>query len=129
MENTAFIKERFKGMFESSDLNENFIHKIVDQSYIQHVDGETLGFDGFVKHLKALKEKTKSIEIDFKTLIGEGEVVFSNHVVTATMKNETKVVIHVIAEFRVKDRKMYYCDELTSLIDGASANRNLGSIP
>jgi predicted SnoaL-like aldol condensation-catalyzing enzyme len=127
MENKTFIREGFKTIFGSSDFNEDFIRGMVDSSYIQHVDGKTLGFEEFIQHLRVLKERTKSIEIDFKTLIEEERIVFSNHVVTATMKDDTKTVLHVIAEFRVKNGKMYYCDELTLLIDGDSYNSDLGS--
>lgn len=127
MENKVFIENGFKKMFGSASFDENFVREIVDTSYIQYVDGKTLGFEEFIKHLRALKERTKSIEIDFKTLVGEEDIVFSNHVMTATMKDGTKTVMQIIAEFRIRNRKMYYCDELTFLIDGDSNNRDLGS--
>lgn len=114
-------------IFSSSDFNEDIIREVVDPSYIQHVDGHTLRIEEFIQHLRLLKERTKSIEIGFKTLVQEGEIVFSNHIITATMKDNSKTTIHVIAEFRIKDGKMYYCDELTSLIDGDSENKDLGS--
>lgn len=121
------IEEGFKKIFESSDFNESHICTIMDPSYIQHVDGKTLNFKEFIEHLKSLKERTKSIDVNFKNLIEEGETAFSNHVITATMKDDTKTVIHVIAEFRFKKGKMYYCDELTMLINGDPDNGDLGS--
>ncbi|UOB17960.1 nuclear transport factor 2 family protein [Abyssalbus ytuae] len=127
MESKVFIESGFKRIFGSTGFDEDFIREIFDQSYIQHVDGKTLELEEFIKHIKVLKERTKSIKVDFKTLIEEGDTVFSNHVVTATMKDHTKTIIHVIAEFRVRNGKMYYCDELTSLIDGNPNNSNLGS--
>lgn len=127
MGNKTFIREGFKTMFSSSDFNENFIREMVDSSYIQYVDGQTMEFEEFIQHIKVLKKRTKSIEIDFKTLVEEGEIVFSNHIITATMTDNTKTVIHVIAEFRIRNKKVYYCNELTSLIDGDLENSNLGS--
>ena len=127
MENKEFIKEGFKRMFETSAFDEAFIRTMLASSYIQHVDGKTLVFEDFIRHLKALKEKTQSIKIHFKTLATEGEVVFSNHVVTVIMNDHSQTMIHVIAEFHIKEGKVYYCDELTSLIDGDAQNSDLGS--
>lgn len=43
------------------------------------------------------------------------------------MKNNSKVKMHVIAEFHIKAGKLFYCDELTALIEGDTQNRNIGS--
>ena len=33
----------------------------------------------------------------------------------------------VIAEFRLRDNKVYYCDELTHMLEGDDKDKDLGS--
>ena len=128
MDKKDFIKEIFQVMFKSANISEAVLLTIIDSKYIQHVDGKTLDFNAFYEHLKALKDKTKSIDVDFKTLVQEGNIVFSNHTVWVRMKDDSRVKMHVIAEFHIKNGKLFYCDELTALVQGDTKNKDLGSM-
>lgn len=127
MDNKIFITEGFRKIFGTAEFDEAFLRQMFDTSYIQHVDGKTMGLEEFIQHMKLLKERTQSIHVDFRSVITEGEIVFSNHVVEALMKDGSSSVIQVIAEFRINNGKVYYCDELTHLISGDAASRDLGS--
>jgi hypothetical protein len=61
--------------------------------------GKVLGFEEFLRHLRILKDATRTISFEFKALIQEGDIVFSNHVVTGQTIEGRPVAAHVIAEF------------------------------
>jgi predicted SnoaL-like aldol condensation-catalyzing enzyme len=96
MDNKKFIRELFKNVFESPEFNEDFIRKNVDADYIQHVDGKTLGYNEFAQHIKLLKTKVSTCSVEFLTLIEDGEILFSNHIVSVTLKDEAQGKSHVI---------------------------------
>jgi len=127
MNNKQFIKTLFEKIFEEREYDGAFIQNSVDKDYIQHVDGKTLGYKEFVQHIQLLKTKISSCNIEFLTLVEDGEIVFSNHIVNLTLKDGAQGRSHVIAEFRIRDGKLYYCDELTFLIEGSEKDKNLGS--
>ncbi|MDR3346288.1 MAG: nuclear transport factor 2 family protein [Campylobacteraceae bacterium] len=127
MSNKQFIKTFFEKVLETEEYNDDFIRNSVDKDYIQRVDGKSLGYEEFVQHIKLLKTKISTCTIEFLTLVEEGEIVFSNHIVSLTLKNGKQGKSHVIAEFRIRDGKLYYCDELTFLIEGSEKDKNLGS--
>lgn len=127
MSNKDFIRESFGVMFSTPGFNEQFIRDNVSADYEQHADGKVLHFDEFLCHIKLLKERTESIRVTFKTLVEESNVVFSNHLVECKMPDGTVSALHVIAEFRIHDGQMCYCDELSHLVTGSTENRDLGS--
>ena len=53
--------------------------------------------------------------------------MFTNHHATALKPDGSEVKMHVIAEFRVRDGKIYYCDELTHMLSGSESDKDLGS--
>lgn len=119
------LKEMFSEVLENSVYNEKLIHQYFSQNYVQHVDGKTLYFDGFNQHMKTLKKDMPEIKINIKTLVQEGNTVFSNHVVSKKTASDMK--IQVIGEFRFEGDQICYCDELTYLISGDPKDRDLGS--
>jgi len=121
------LKEVFSEVLESSVYNEILVRKYFSQDYIQHVDGKTLHFDSFLQHMKALKQDGSELLIDIKTLVQEGNTVFSNHLVNVTTIENRKTQIQVIGEFRFQGDQICYCDELTHLISGDSKDKDLGS--
>lgn len=127
MEKKELIKTVFKVIFENKTTDEVTISQYFSTDYVQTVNNETLDFDAFVEHIAYLQTKASSCTITFNTLIGEGDIVFSNHMVDTTLKNGDHVRHHVLAEFTLKENKIVRCDELTCLLDGHSTYRNLGS--
>jgi predicted SnoaL-like aldol condensation-catalyzing enzyme len=121
------LKEVFSEVLESPVYNEDLVEKYFSQNYIQHVDGKTLYFEGFIQHMKALKKDKPQIQIDIKTLIQEGSTVFSNHLVKVTTKENGKSLVQVIGEFRFAGDQICYCDELSHLVSGDPKDRDLGS--
>jgi predicted SnoaL-like aldol condensation-catalyzing enzyme len=127
MENKEIVRNLFKNVFESPEFNEEILRNYVDTAYIQQVDGKTLNYPEFVLHIKLLKEKVNSLNVEFLTLVEEGDIVFSNHIVSLTLNDGKKGKSHGIAEFRIRDGKLYSCDELTFLVEGREKDKDLGS--
>ncbi|HHF2906915.1 TPA: hypothetical protein ACPJZ5_004788, partial [Vibrio diabolicus] len=99
----------------------------VDPSYIQKVDGVELDYDSFVNHIEAQKKVISKLDVNFLTLVQEGNVVFSNHVVTAHKKDGSIIKVKVIAQFTIHNNRLVLCDELTRLIEGGGEDHDIGS--
>jgi hypothetical protein len=97
------------------------------KDYIQHVDGKVLNYDEYVAHREALKKTVKSAKIFFNDMIIEGNKVVTRHTAYVTKKDNKKIELQVIAIFEIKDGKIVKCDELTHLIKGERADRDIGS--
>lgn len=128
MENyKALVKEGFKAVVEDLTYNEAVIEKYFSTRYLQKVDGSELDYEGFCRHMKVQKEALKHIWMEFTTIVQEGHIVFTNHLVHMETKEGRAATIHVIAEFHVEEGKIAYCNELTHLVKGDSQDGDLGS--
>jgi hypothetical protein len=123
----ALVQKSFEAVVQNLKYDEALIREYFSTEYIQHVDGKTLDFVQFCRHMQVQKLAVKTIAIGFKTLIQEGNTVFSNHLVTIETKEGRRAVVQVIAEFWLKDGKIVYCDELTCQLSGDGADGDLGS--
>jgi ketosteroid isomerase-like protein len=126
-DNKSLLRQMFQEVFAGTDLDETLIRRYFSENYTQTVDGETLGFGEFLQHMLVLKQATKSLSVRFKTLIQEDNVVFSNHFVSGVTVEGRSVEAHVMAEFRFQKGKIISCDELTRVVSGSEADRDLGS--
>ncbi len=129
MENNVkqLIRDAFQAVFEDPHVDEKKIGEYFSEEYVQHVDGKTLDFKGFIQHLNNLKEKVTDVSIDFKELISDGNKACSVHIARATKSDGRKVEGKVIAFFEVKDGKIMLVDELTLMLNGDEADKELGS--
>lgn len=121
------VKQSFKAVVEDMDYNEAVIERYFDAHYRQRVDGKELDFKGFCQHMKVQKQTLAAVHVDFKTIAQENNIVFTNHLVTIQTREGRSAVIQVIAEFRIQNDKVIYCDELTHLLSGDERERDLGS--
>jgi hypothetical protein len=121
------IKDVFLHIFESPGYDEALIDKYFSPHYVQHVDGKTLKFEGFKQHIKVVKDAMASVSIQFKTLIQDDHIVFSNHLAKGTTKEGRQGEVEVIAEFHIRNNRIYYCNELTRQLSGDERDRDLGS--
>lgn len=119
------LKEMFAVVFVGE---EDRISEYFSKDYVQHVDGKVLHYEEFVKHVRVVKEATERLEFEFKTVVMEGRVVFTNHVVRVRTKEGREMHGQVIGEFRFDEGgKVCYCDELTRMESGEEGDRDLGS--
>lgn len=125
--NKQIIRSIFTEILENPVMNKALISKYFTTDYVQYVDGKIINFDDFVKHIQVLKTKIKQMSISMKSIVAEDNIVFTNHEVTTIMHGGRNGKMKVIAEFRLRDGKVYYCDELTHMLEGDNKDKDLGS--
>lgn len=128
MEKKELIRTVFHLLFENESFDRETIANYFSKDYVQSVNGDTFGFNDFVNHICKVRETLSSCNIAFKTLVTEGNIVFSNHLVDAVMRNGKMVRQQVLAEFEISKGKIIRCDELTCFLGGDVAGSKLGSI-
>lgn len=128
VKNKQLIKDAFTQVVGSTIVDEKIIANFFHSNYQQNVDGVQLDFSGFIQHMKAQKEIISSITVNFRNIVAEDELVFTNHDVMVTKNDGGIIKIHVLAEFRIAEGKIISCDELTRLEHGAAEDHNIGSM-
>jgi len=125
--NKELVMTAFRDIFESEQFDIEVVARYFSSDYIQHVDGATIDYEQFIKHLKEQRIAVASFHVSFLSIASEDNIVFTNHLVTAIKKDGGKIKVKVMAQFTVKDGKIVACDELTHMLSGADEDRNLGS--
>lgn len=95
--------------------------------YVQLVDGETLNLAGFLEHAATLRGALETVDVEFETIIASDNTIADIHVVNARKKNGGRVKMKVIAFYTLRDGKISRIEELTHLISGNGADRDMGS--
>lgn len=108
-------------------MDQNLLSEYFSPDYIQYVDGKKINYNDFIKHIQLLKNKISKMSISIKSIVAEDNIVFTNHEVFTIMSDGRTGKTKVIAEFRLNKGKIYYCDELTHMIEGDDKDRDLGS--
>jgi hypothetical protein len=109
------------------DMKTQDYTKYMSKDYIEHIDGKVFNFQQWLHHMTGLKEIMSSYTLSFDEIMAEGNQIAASYVVHANKKDGSKLDIRIIAIFKIKDGKMYYCDELTHMIAGNETDKNLGS--
>lgn len=123
----ALLQEMFKSVFEKDEFDLALVHKYFHSDYEQFVDGKSLNRDDFIEHMKALKSALKDVSITFKHLVAEGNAVYSLHIAEGTKPDGRRIKAQVNAYFQFEGNQLIFCDELTHMIEGEEADRDLGS--
>ncbi|MDR4954549.1 hypothetical protein REB14_20390 [Chryseobacterium sp. ES2] len=122
-----FIQQVFSEVLENPVFEEVLIEKYFSKEYIQFVDHAQLNYDEFVLHIKKLKEKVSEQKLEIISHAENGNIIFTNHIAKSTLKDGSKVVHKVLAEFTIQNYQIIRCDELTLLVEGNDAAKKLGS--
>lgn len=125
--NKQLIQNCFRDIIENMQATEKECGQYMSKDYIQKVDGKTLTYLDFIKHVKAQKQTLKSVKIIFDDILTQGNKVATHHRAYAIKKDNTEVEAEVIAFFEIKDGKIISCKELTRLVKGQSSDQDLGS--
>lgn len=109
------------------DMKTRDYTKYMSPNYIEHIDGKVFNFKQWLHHMNGLKHLMRSYTLTFDEIVAEKNQVATSYVVHATKKDGTKLDIRIIAIFKIKNGKMIYCDELTHVLRGSQADREIGS--
>ncbi|MGX5683102.1 hypothetical protein ACWKWW_00965 [Chryseobacterium cucumeris] len=122
-----FIRQLFNDVLENPVFDELLIEKYFSKEYIQIVDHSQLTYDEFVLHIRKLKEKVVEQKLDIISHAENGNIIFTHHIAKSTLKDGSKVVHKVLAEFTIRNHQIIQCNELTLLVEGNVVEKNLGS--
>jgi hypothetical protein len=122
-----FVKTAVIYALETRDPNMDY-SKYVSKNFINHVDSNTFDFKQWVTHQKNIKSLIKSIKPDFKYMVSDGTNVAAVYFIHLIKNDGSELDVKDIAYFRIKDHKIIYVDELTHLITGNQADKNIGSL-
>lgn len=109
------------------DLNTTDYTKYMSEKYVEHINGKIFNFDQWLHHMSGLKAMMKSYELSFDEILVDNDKIATSYIVHATKQDGTELDVRVIAIFKIKDQKMVYCDELTYLLNGPAADKDLPS--
>lgn len=126
-DNANILKEAFHNIIEADVVDDNQIARYFSKDYVQHVDGKTINYDQFVSHMHTQRKTLMSIKVTFLNVVSKGDIVFTNHIITAHTKDGRVLQGKVIGEFTIKDGQIIACDELTYMINRTEEDRDLGS--
>jgi len=120
------VKQSFTELLEKPGFCPSHVECFFSKNYIQYVDGKTLDYTSFLGHVETLKSTVKDIKVTYEHLVEEGNKLCSIHIVNAT-RDDQPVKMKVIALFEFENDKITLCDELTYMLQGEEADRDLGS--
>ena len=130
-QNKQIIRNFFDEMDNDPSVTEEsakkVIEKYLDPGYIQHVDGKTMHYKDSLPHRVNQLGRIKNIKITFDHLIAEGDKVISIHRAQGQKINGGEIEARVFALWRMKNGKIYLCDELTHLVKGSKEDEDIGS--
>ncbi|PMS32628.1 SnoaL-like protein [Trinickia symbiotica] len=119
MDNQAIIRRALKSLFEAyRGLDSEFV-KYFSRDYVQWANGKITNFDQLIAHFDKLGETRPNRKIAFIDMVSEGDIVFDQHVVTATLSDEDVIQVDVFAKWTVKNGLITRCEELTRQREGS----------
>ena len=127
MDYKEMVRKGFTLLSRSGGISDEEIAAYFHPDYRQYVDGQELDYAGLVAHMKAQQKVVAKMDVHFKNIVQEGNIVFTNHEVDILKKDGGRAKLHLLAEFTIKDNKIIRCDELTHMISGDEGDKDLGS--
>lgn len=117
----------FDEVFVAPELDMKAIQRWFHPDYRQIVGDTELDRDGFATHVSAQKEAVSETKVTWEHLVEEGDSVASVHIIDAVKRDGSTMAEKVIAYWEFEDDRIIRCDELTHLLSGSAADRDLGS--
>ena len=117
----------FRDMFESQSFDKRIIDRYFSPNYVQHADGTTLNFGGFVDHVREIKRTVAKLQVTFEQMVAEGNKVMEIHRVKGEKRDGSKFTVRLMSLWLIEDGKIVLCDELSHMEQGSPEDRELGS--
>jgi len=95
--------------------------------YVQIADGKELDRAAFIDHVRVLKAALQSGAATLDKVIASGSTIASLHRITAHRKTGEMVRMTVHAFFEIEHGLIRRTEELSHLVEGSDADRDLGS--
>lgn len=121
------VTEALQLMMDTKRFHPDLIQQYFAEDYLQQVNGETLHYQAFVSHMKTLHTVVKKMRLEIITIASKDDKVLTHHHVYAEKNDGSQSHFEVFAAFLLNDDKIVQCNELTHMVQGAQADRDLGS--
>jgi hypothetical protein len=100
----------------------------VSPAYVQHTDGTTIGFDGFVDHMRHLRSVVAGGLIEVNEAVRDGNRIADRHTVTVTKKDGTNSSFEVLLIGTLDEQdRLLEVHETTRQLTGDPADAALGT--
>ena len=120
-----FLERVFRNMLDPT-LEASALADFFSSSYVQVANGERLDYQGFINHAQAVKRSLATAKVNFERIVVDGDQIADIHVLDATKKDGSALKMKVLAFYKLRDGKIVEVDELTHLVQGAEADRDIG---
>ncbi|MGB6976984.1 MAG: hypothetical protein WBE18_05990 [Gammaproteobacteria bacterium] len=125
-EEKQFVKDAVVYALENRNPKMDY-SKYVSKDFINPIDGNTFNYEQWVAHQKHIKKLVKSMKPTFDLIMAEGDHVAAIYRIDLVKNDGSKLEIKDMAFFKIKNKKIIYCEELTRLIKGNEEDKNIGS--
>lgn len=125
--NKQTVIEALHTLITQPEHDEGKIAAYFAADYQQCVDGKTLNYPGFIRHIALIKSQTTKMNIVIKSMAAENDMVFTHHFVHVVNEQGEHSEFEVFACFTLSQKKIIRCEELTRMINGSARDRDLGS--
>ena len=125
-ETNQYLTEMFKA-FLASDKSE--LKAGLTSDFVQKFGGEENRYNAFIQHASTLSKQLKSMDVVFEDFNVDSDGTISDiHTVSVTKLDGTTAIFKLYSFYYFDNTgKLKELDELSSLIDGSSEDRDLGS--
>ena len=120
-----FLEKVFANMFDPQTAAES-LSEFFATDYVQDADGARLDFNGFIDHARILKNTLRSGHVRFEEILVDGPKIADVHIIEATKANGDTIRVKVIALYILEKGKIVRVHELTHLLKGVDADRDIG---
>ena len=120
-----FLLEMFTSLFDPRE--EPQVDRFMTEDYTQLVDDKLLDRAGFLQHLQTVREAITAVEFQFEELVADENMIAERHLIMATKTDLTTMSAEVIALHHLRDGRVSRIVELTRLVSGSEADKDLGS--
>ena len=119
-----FLEKVFANMFDPQAAAES-LSEFFSTDYVLDADGARLDFNAFIDHARVLKNTFTSGHVRFEEILVDGPKIADVHIVEATKANGDTIRVKVIALYILEKGKIVRVHELTHLLKGVDADRDM----
>ena len=121
------IRRMFHDLLESDEFEPEAVARYFSPQYIQRVDGKTLDYGAFLRHVQELKRTLTQVRVIFEEMVEEGNKVMDIHRVEAQKREGGQIAARLMSLWVVEEGRIVLCDEISHWEDGTPEDRDLGS--
>lgn len=113
MENKEILRRALTSLFEDYRGRDSEFMNYFSPDYHQWANGQDTDLSGLIEHFDKLQEIRPDRKIEFIDIVSDGDIVFDQHVVTATLSETKKIQVDVFAKWIIRNGLIVRCEELT----------------